>query len=72
MQQKSGYVFYNYTGTLIKFCISDDGLNEEMEQPLHRQIGIKKDFKEELNKVIEMPGNIVNLNVQENGVFRDH
>ena len=36
VSQKSGYQFHNYTGTQIRFCISDEELSEDMKLPYQR------------------------------------
>jgi len=52
-EQKSGFIFYNFTGTLIKFCISDDSLNEDMKRPWGRQNNNINDHnKKTVDKVI--------------------
>jgi len=33
---KTGYKFYNYAGTVIKFCVTDDDLGEDLIQGLQR------------------------------------
>ena len=33
---KTGYKFYNYTGTEIKFCVTDEELNEDLILAFHR------------------------------------
>ena len=33
---KTGYKFYNYAGTPIKFCVTDDDLNEDLITGLQR------------------------------------
>jgi len=72
-QEKSGYKFFNYTGTAIKFCISDDQLDDEMKLPLKRQNNIMRtEMRDAVDKVIAMDGNSVNILKAEDFVFRDH
>lgn len=73
--QKSGYQFHNYTGTQIRFCISDDELSEDMKLPYQRQgnLGTEKNqFLTELEKVIVMDGNFQNAQGTSGAAFRNH
>ena len=57
---KSGYKFYNYTGTTIKFCISDSRLNDNLEIPFGGNRSLmtigKKYQDSKFDKVIIMKG----------------
>jgi hypothetical protein len=75
-QNSTGYKFYNYTGTMIKFCITDDALNEELRLPFQRQdnygLGRKSNWAQQFEKVMELPGDSVNQKEEIVPVFRDH
>ena len=75
-QNSSGYKFYNYTGTMIKFCITDDELNEELRLPFQRQdncgLGRKSNLALKFDKVMAMEGDSINQKELLTPVFRDH
>ena len=73
---RTGYEFYNYSGTTVKFCISDDDLDEHLSLPFSKRLAITKRSSKEggtiYSKVLCLPGVPDNQEDLIEPVFREH
>lgn len=74
---KSGYKFYNFSGMPMKFCITDENLDDELELPIkfkRQMMTVWKFQRAEIkkDKVISMKGVHDNFHQMIEPVFREH